>query len=263
MEDQDLDIELVEQPVNAHDLKGMKFITERVSTKILADESVFSTMDAIRLLEEGAADLINIKLMKTGGIYEALKICSVAETYGVGCMIGCMLESKLSVSAAAHLAAGKSVISLADLDGPSLCLRDPYKGGPLYDGSVIRMPEEYGIGIVDIEDAMEISYEEKTCFAHARSEYGSRVTQWVRRREHDRECGQRGGRQRLLRALRFRGSDAQLSDNELRKRDVHSREYDRKSDRDGCQGKPGRGSGRIVGAERRRTDMDLPFKGRS
>ena len=155
MEDQDLDIELVEQPVNAHDLKGMKFITERVSTKILADESVFSTMDAIRLLEEGAADLINIKLMKTGGIYEALKICSVAETYGVGCMIGCMLESKLSVSAAAHLAAGKSVISLADLDGPSLCLRDPYKGGPLYDGSVIRMPEEYGIGIVDIEDAIQ------------------------------------------------------------------------------------------------------------
>ena len=134
MEDAGLDIDLVEQPVNAHDFKGMQLVTASVYTPILADESVFSAEDAIRMIQERAADLINIKLMKTGGIYEALKICSIAEIYGVECMIGCMLESKIAVSAAAHLAAAKGIITRADLDGPSLCKIDPYEGGPLYEG---------------------------------------------------------------------------------------------------------------------------------
>lgn len=88
--------------------------------------------------------------MKTGGIYNALKICSIAEIYGVECMIGCMLESKLSVSAAAHLAAAKSVITRADLDGPSLCKADPFVGGPIYDENMIRMVNEPGIGIESV-----------------------------------------------------------------------------------------------------------------
>ena len=86
--------------------------------------------------------------MKTGGIYQALKICSIAETYGVECMIGCMLESKIAVSAGAHLAAGKGIITRADLDGPALCQIDPYVGGPLYDGPWIRMNDTPGLGIV-------------------------------------------------------------------------------------------------------------------
>jgi len=148
MEDRGLDIELVEQPVPAHDFSGMQYVTAHVSTPILADESVFSAEDAIRIITGRAADLINIKLMKTGGIYEALKICAAAETYGISCMIGCMLESKISVSAAAHLAAAKGIITMADLDGPSLCSMDPYEGGPVFDGPKIHMPEEPGIGIL-------------------------------------------------------------------------------------------------------------------
>lgn len=155
MEDKGLDIDLVEQPVKAHDFAGMQFVTANVSTPILADESVFSPEDAIRLIEGRAADLINIKLMKTGGIYEALKICAIAESLGVECMIGCMLESKIAVSAAAHLAAAKGVITRADLDGPSLCRIDPYEGGPLYEGSRIVMNETPGLGIVNAP-----------CFAH-------------------------------------------------------------------------------------------------
>ena len=68
--------------------------------------------------------------MKTGGIWQALKICSLAEMYGVECMIGCMLESQLAVAAAAHLAAGQAIITRADLDGPSLCAVDPYYRRP-------------------------------------------------------------------------------------------------------------------------------------
>jgi L-Ala-D/L-Glu epimerase len=147
MEDKGLNIELVEQPVPAHDFKGMQFVTSRVATPILADESVFSVEDAIHLIEERAADLINIKLMKTGGIYNALKICDIAEIYGVECMIGCMLEGKLSVSAAAHLAAAKSIITKADLDGPSLCKIDPFLGGPYYNQNLIQMNDKPGIGI--------------------------------------------------------------------------------------------------------------------
>ncbi len=150
IEDQSLDIELVEQPVPAHDFKGMQYVTSHVATPILADESVFSAEDAIHLIQNGAADLINIKLMKTGGIHNALKICDIAEIYGVECMIGCMLEGKLSVSAAAHLAAARGVITRADLDGPSLCKTDPFPGGPVYEGSRIHMNETPGIGIEEV-----------------------------------------------------------------------------------------------------------------
>lgn len=111
---------------------GMKLVTGAVYTPILADESVFSAEDAVTIIRERAADLINIKLMKTGGIWGALKICSIAETFGVECMIGCMLESKLAVTAGAHLAAAKSIITRADLDGPSLCKVDLFEGGPQF-----------------------------------------------------------------------------------------------------------------------------------
>ena len=150
MEDKGLNIDLVEQPVHAHDLDGMRAVTKAVYTPILADESVFSPEDAAEIIRTRAADLLNIKLMKTGGIWQALKICSLAEMYGVECMIGCMLESKLAVSAAAHLAAAKRVITRADLDGPSLCKTDPFTGGPLYENGVIRMTDAPGIGITRV-----------------------------------------------------------------------------------------------------------------
>ncbi len=150
MEEKGLNIDLVEQPVPAHDLDGMRAITKAVATPILADESVFSPEDAAEIIRTHAADLLNIKLMKTGGIWQALKICALAEIYGVECMIGCMLESKLAVSAAAHLAAAKRIITRADLDGPSLCRIDPYEGGPVYENGIIRMTEAPGIGITGV-----------------------------------------------------------------------------------------------------------------
>lgn len=149
MEDKGLEIELVEQPVNAHDFAGMQYVTQNVNTKILADESVFSAEDAIRIITGRAADLINIKLMKAGGIHNALKICDIAGLYGVECMIGCMLESKISVSAAAHLAGAKRNITMADLDGPALCIEDPYEGGPEFRANKIYLNETTGLGIMN------------------------------------------------------------------------------------------------------------------
>ena len=150
MEDKGLGIELVEQPVPTHDLDGLTAVTRAVQTPILADEAVFSPADAIEIIRRGAADLINIKLMKTGGIWQALKICDVAEIYGLECMIGCMLESRLSVAAAAHLAAGRGIITRADLDGPSLCALDPFTGGPVFEEAQIAMSADAGIGVANI-----------------------------------------------------------------------------------------------------------------
>lgn len=150
LEDKNLNIDLVEQPVKYWDLEGMKYVTQNTYTRTLADESVFSPLDAVKIIQERAADLINIKLMKTGGIYNALKICDIAEIHGIECMIGCMLESKISVSAAANLGAARKIITMVDLDGPALCKEDPISGGPIFNGSSIKMTEKYGIGFENI-----------------------------------------------------------------------------------------------------------------
>ena len=151
MQESGLDIELVEQPVKAHDFEGLKFVTERSYVPVLADESVFSPEDAMKIMQMGAADLVNIKLMKCGGLYNALKIASAAEVYGVECMIGCMLEAKVSVNAAVHLACAKQIITKIDLDGPVLCSEDPVLGGAVFNEREITVSDEPGLGIKGVE----------------------------------------------------------------------------------------------------------------
>ena len=153
MQEQGLDIELVEQPVAAHDFAGLKYVTERSYVPVLADEAVFSPENAMTILQMGAADLINIKLMKCGGIYNALKIASAAQVFGVECMIGCMLEAKISVNAAVHLACAKNIITRVDLDGPVLCSEDPVLGGAVFDEKTITVSDEPGLGIRGIDPA--------------------------------------------------------------------------------------------------------------
>ncbi len=151
MQEQGLQIEFVEQPVPAHDFEGLKYVTERSYVPVLADESVFSPEDAVKIMQMGAADLVNIKLMKCGGLYNALKIVSAAEVYGVECMIGCMLEAKISVNAAVELACAKKIITKIDLDGPVLCKEDPILGGAVFNEKDITVSEEPGLGIKGIE----------------------------------------------------------------------------------------------------------------
>lgn len=151
MEDLALDIEFIEQPVEAHDIDGLKFVSDNTAIPVMADESVFSPQEALKIMETRAAELINIKLMKCGGIYNALKICSLAEIYGIECMIGCMLEAKVSVTAAVQLAAAKKVITKIDLDGPCLCSEDPIEGGAMFNESFITLQQGAGLGITGIK----------------------------------------------------------------------------------------------------------------
>jgi len=122
----------------------------------MADESLFSAEDCLRLLKMQACDLINIKLMKAGGIYNALKINSIAEANGIEVMVGSMLEAKVSVTAAAHLAAAKKNITRLDLDAPLYLVEDPIKGGIKINGPEISFSKNSGLGISKIDNLVEI-----------------------------------------------------------------------------------------------------------
>ena len=151
MQARGLGLELVEQPVAAHDLEGLRLVTQNSDVPVLADESVFSPADALTVMQTHAADLINIKLMKCGGLTNALRIAAAAEIYGVECMLGCMLEAKISVNAAAHLACARPVITRIDLDGPVLCREDPILGGAVFNEKEITVSDAPGLGIRGVE----------------------------------------------------------------------------------------------------------------
>ena len=140
-------IELIEQPVRAADFEGLRNVRNFSSFPVFADESIFSPRDALDLINMNGVDGINIKLMKCGGIYNGLKIAAIAESAGIPCMIGSMMECHVSVTAAAHLAAGKTIIRKYDLDAPLFCSFNPAAGGIIYKGSQVLLPKGPGLGI--------------------------------------------------------------------------------------------------------------------
>ncbi|MDU4959328.1 MAG: dipeptide epimerase [Sporomusaceae bacterium] len=155
-EDQGLNIELIEQPVKAHDFAGLKYVTDHVETDIMADEAAFGAYEVFQLLAMSACDLINIKLMKAGGLHNAVKIAHFAETMGIQCMMGCMLESKVGITAAASIAAGKKIVTRADLDAAVLLAEDPVVGGVGFRQEQLIVPDAPGLGIVDVIGWQEI-----------------------------------------------------------------------------------------------------------
>ena len=153
LEEAGVELECIEQPVRGDDIEGMKYVTERVSTLVMADESSFGPREVIDLIRMRGADIINIKLMKTGGISNAVKIADIAAIYGVECMIGCMAETSIGVSAAAHVAVAKSTtITRIDLDSPSLAKVNPVIGGVTFDDAEIRISDAPGLGIESISE---------------------------------------------------------------------------------------------------------------
>ncbi|MTW87903.1 dipeptide epimerase [Virgibacillus dakarensis] len=144
MEAMDAGIEFIEQPIAARDLDGLKFVTDHVNIPIMADESLFSPKDALQLVSGHHVDLLNIKLMKCGGIANAWKIASMAEISGVACMIGSMMEPAHSVGAAAHFAAAHPNVIYFDLDAPLWLSEKP--DVIAYEGEELRLSGRPGIG---------------------------------------------------------------------------------------------------------------------
>lgn len=129
---------LFEQPVHRHDIEGLRFVTERAGIPVAADEAVHHAADALLVAGRRAANVVNIKLMKSG-IVEALDIAAVCRAAHIGLMVGAMMESRLAISVAAHLVAGLGGFRFVDLDTPMLLAEDPFEGGYLQDGMVYSL----------------------------------------------------------------------------------------------------------------------------
>lgn len=146
-------IEFCEQPMRTYNDHLLPALRSQVAVRIMADESVYTHHDAERLCREQACDLINIKLSKSGGIQEALRIQSTAAAHGIPCMIGGMLESRLALAAKVHFAYASDNVHFYDLD---TCmaghLEDPIIGGAQYNGYDVSVSDNPGIG-ADVDEA--------------------------------------------------------------------------------------------------------------
>ncbi len=136
-----LGVEYLEQPLPAHDVDGLRFVRERSILPVIADESCVVATDVARLA--GSVDGINIKLSKCGGLREALRMIATARAHGMLVMAGCMIETSLGITAAAHFA---PLLDFADFDGAALLADDPYTGATI-DGGRIVLPDAPGLGV--------------------------------------------------------------------------------------------------------------------
>jgi L-Ala-D/L-Glu epimerase len=147
-------IEFCEQPCPAGDHAALKHLADQAPIPIMADESLFSPVDALALDRGDVVPYFNIKLSKSGGIHAARAIAAIADAGGRPCMIGCMCESRLGLTAAAHFALAAPAVSFCDLDTFWEHRVDPIRGGMIVNAGRIEVPEEPGIGAVPDESRL-------------------------------------------------------------------------------------------------------------
>jgi L-alanine-DL-glutamate epimerase-like enolase superfamily enzyme len=133
-------VEMLEQPVAANDIEGLRFVRNRSRLPVFADESCLVATDVAKLA--GAVDGINIKLAKCGSLREALRMVHTARALDMQVMAGCMIESSLGISAIAQIA---PLLDSADFDGAALLSSDPFRGVTI-TGGTIRLTDAPGLG---------------------------------------------------------------------------------------------------------------------
>ena len=141
-----LTVVVVEQPMKAEDYVGLRQVTLASDVPIMADECVKSVMDARKVAREGAADMINIKLMKSAGIHDGSLINRMAGGTNMNTMVGCMGEIQVSIAAGLHFALSSENVRFADLDSHFNIVDDPSSGLSFEDGQLIA-PRKPGLGI--------------------------------------------------------------------------------------------------------------------
>ena len=134
-------VTVLEQPLDPRDIDGLGLIRRQASLPIIADESCLVAADIPRLV--GNVDGINIKLAKCGSLREALRMIHVARANNMMVMVGCMIESSLAITAAAHVT---PLVDIVDLDGAALLANDPFVGATITGGQV-TLPEGPGLGV--------------------------------------------------------------------------------------------------------------------
>ena len=152
----DYDIEFCEQPMRSWKDDRLPELMQLSPVKIMADESVYNHHDARRQINSRSCDYINIKLAKSGGISEAIKIHDVAAEKGIACMMGGMLESRIALSAKLHFVYASPNIKFYDMDTCMLGHKvDPCVGGVTYDGYLLSIDDAIGIGADADEDFLK------------------------------------------------------------------------------------------------------------
>ena len=146
------DLEFCEEPVLYTDWEGMKYVRTHVGIPIMADESVHMPSDAIECVRRDAADMINIKVMKAGGILGSVRIAEIADAANMKCMVGSMSETRVALTAAAHVALSQKCILYADLDAFTEHQIDPVLGGMQLKDGIITLAGGPGLGL-DIDPA--------------------------------------------------------------------------------------------------------------
>lgn len=140
-------VEYCEEPIPRHDFMQLPELSRLSPIPIMADESCSDSHDAKRLIQLKACPMFNIKLGKSGGIYQALKIIELSAKHGIGLQVGGFLESRLGFTASAHLALSSKNITHCDFDTPLMFSEDPVEGGMVYQaGGGIDVPDVPGLG---------------------------------------------------------------------------------------------------------------------
>lgn len=148
-----LNIDWIEQPVIADDIDAMAHIRSKTDLPLMIDEGLKSSREMRQIIKLEAADKVNIKLMKCGGIYPAVKLAHQAEITGIECQVGSMVESSVASSAGFHVAFSKKIITSVELTGPLKFTKDI--GNLHYDVPFIRLNEKPGLGIEINEDTLQ------------------------------------------------------------------------------------------------------------
>ena len=148
-----LNIDWIEQPVIADDIDAMAHIRSKTDLPLMIDEGLKSSREMRQIIKLEAADKVNIKLMKCGGIYPAVKLAHQAEMAGIECQVGSMVESSVASSAGFHVAFSKKIITSVELTGPLKFTKDI--GNLHYDVPFIRLNEKPGLGIEINEDTLQ------------------------------------------------------------------------------------------------------------